>query len=197
MGLENTRNKKLLYHLTALDNMNSIIHFGLMSRKKVIEMKITYNDVADHEILDKRELFGLDGYVPFHFRPYSAFDVAVKKSNPDTRFVYITIRRELAQIAKFKVLAKHPLSLEECVLYDFDEGIKQIDWDTLEQAGGMDSYSRNVKMAECLCPVVIPASLIQCVYVPDDWTKEYVEQLFWDEGIREQPPYVSIMEKFF
>lgn len=197
MGLENTRNKKLLYHLTALENMNSIIQFGLMSRKKVNEMKITYNDVADYEILDKRELFGLDSYVPFHFHPYSAFDVAVKRSNPETKFIYITIRRELAQMAEFKVLAKHPLSLDECILYDYEEGIKQIDWDTLEQAGGTDSYSRNVKMAECLSTKAIPASLIQCVYVPDDWTKGYVEQLFWDKGICEQPPYVSVMEKFF
>lgn len=197
MGLENTRNKKLLYHLTALENMNSIIQYGLMSRKKIKELKLRYNDVADHDILDKREQFGLDGYVPFHFHPYSAFDVAVKKSNPETKFVYITIRRELAEMAEFKVLAKHPLSQEDCILYDYNEGIEQIDWDTLEQTGETDSYSRNVKMAECLSPKVIPASLIQCVYVPDEWTKEYVEQLFWDKGICEQPPYVSVMEKFF
>ena len=83
MGLENTRNKKLLYHLTELDNMNSIIEYGLMSRADIKNKKLKYHDVADQAIIGKREELGLDKYVPFHFHPYSAFDVAVKKSRPD------------------------------------------------------------------------------------------------------------------
>ena len=197
MGLENTRNKKLLYHLTELYNMASIIDYGLLSRAMVKEKGLRYNDVADPEIIDRREKLGLDGYIPFHFHPYSAFDVAVKKSRRDDKFVYITIKRELAALAGFKVLVKHPLSQEECELFDYEEGISKIDWDTLEKVGTDDTYSKNVKMAECLSDRPIPAALIQCVYVPDEWTKEYVEQLFWDKGITEQPPYVSVMETFF
>lgn len=197
MGLEFTRNKKLLYHLTELDNMPSIIENGLLSRAEIKARGLKYKDVADSEIISRRELLGLDGYVPFHFHPYSAFDIAVKKSRPEDKFVYITIKRELASIANFKVLVKHPLSQEECVLYDYDKGISLIDWGTMETLGTNDAYSKNVKMAECLSIKPIDPELIQCVYVPDDWTKEYVEQLFWDKGITEQPPYVSVMDKFF
>lgn len=197
MGLENTRNKKLLYHLTDLKNMTSIIKNGLLSRSDVISKGIIYSDVADSEIVTRRQMLGLDKYIPFHFHPYSAFDVAVKKSHPENEFVYVTIRRDLAVLAGFKVLIKHPLSQDECVLYDYKDGISKIDWDTMEQAGLDDPYSKNVKMAECLSDRPIPASLIQCVYVPDEFKREYVEQLFWDHGITEQPPYVSVMEKFF
>ena len=59
MGLENTRNKKLLYHLTELDNMASIIDNGLLSRAMVKEKGLRYNDVADPEIIDRREKLGL------------------------------------------------------------------------------------------------------------------------------------------
>lgn len=197
MGLENIRNKKLLYHLTSLKNMNSIIEYGLMSRAQLARRGLAYDDIADNQIINKREELGLDVYVPFHFHPYSAFDVAVKESRPDETFVYVTIRRELAELAGFKILPKHPLSQEECVLYDYADGIDAIDWDTMETVGAIDAYSKNVKMAECLSDRPLPATLIQCVYVPDDWTKEYVEQLFWDKGICEQPPYVSVMETFF
>lgn len=197
MGLENTRNKKLLYHLTELDNMASIIDYGLLSRATVKEKGLRYNDVADPEIINRRENLGLDGYIPFHFHPYSAFDVAVKKSRPDDKFVYITVKREMAELAGFKILVKHPLSQEECKLLEYADGIARIDWDTMETVGTDDTYSKNVKMAECLSDRPIPAALIQCVYVPDEWTKEYVEQLFWDKGITEQPPYVSVMETFF
>lgn len=197
MGLENTRNKKLLYHLTELDNMASIIDYGLLSRAMVKEKGLRYSDVADPEIIDRREKLGLDGYIPFHFHPYSAFDVAVKKSRHDDKFVYITVKRELAALAGFKILVKHPLSQEECELFDYEDGIAKIDWDTMETVGADDTYSKNVKMAECLSDKPIPAALIQCVYVPDEWIKEYVEQLFWDKGITEQPPYVSVIETFF
>lgn len=197
MGLENTRNKKLLYHLTELDNMASIIDYGLLSREMLKKTRIIYHDVADTEIISQREIMGLDKYIPFHFHPYSAFDVAVKRTHPDDKFVYITIKRELASLAGFKVLIRHPLSHDECILYNYEEGISKIDWDTLEKAGTEDSYSKNVKMAECLSDKPIPALLIQCVYVPDEWTKEYVDQLFWDKGITEQPPYISVMDTFF
>lgn len=197
MGLENTRNKKLLYHLTKLDNMASIIEHGMLSRADVIARGIKYQDVADAEIISRRKSLGLDGYIPFHFHPYSSFDVAVKRSHPDDKFVYVTIRRELAALAGFKILIKHPLSQGDCILYDYTEGYSLIDWDTMESIGTEDSYTKNVKMAECLSYRPISAELIQCVYVPDEWTKEYVEQLFWDKGITEQPPFVSVMENFF
>ncbi len=197
MGLENIRGKKLLYHLTELDNMSSIIDYGLLSRADVLRKGIRYKDVADKEIISRREQLGLDGYIPFHFHPYSAFDVAVKRSHPDDKFVYITVKRDLAALADFKVLVKHPLSQNECVLYDYQEGFSKIDWDTMETPGLDDPYSKNVKMAECLSDKPISAALIQCVYVSDEWTKEYVEQLFWEKGITEQPPYVNVMEAFF
>lgn len=77
------------------------------------------------------------------------------------------------------------------------EGISAIDWDTMEKAGTTDEYSRNVKMAECLTDKCIPAELFQCVYVPDEETKKYIEELFQNKGIIEQPPYVSIQSKWF
>lgn len=52
MGLENTRNKKLLYHLTELGNMASIINCGLLSRSTVKKLGLKYHDVADMEIIN-------------------------------------------------------------------------------------------------------------------------------------------------
>ena len=197
MGLENTRNKKLLYHLTALDNMNSIIKYGLLSRADVKRLGFRFNDVADPNIISGREMLGLDTYVPFHFHPYSAFDFAVKLSRPNNKFVYITVMRELAERKGFKVLIRHPLSQNECTLYNYAEGVSLIEWDTLERTGTSDAYSKNVKMAECLSDHPVPASSIHCVYVPDDWTKGFVEQLFCDNGFSGHPPYVNVMEVFF
>lgn len=197
MGLEGVREKKLLYHLTRVDNMKSIINDGLLPRKYLLEQGMIFEDVADPQIIDKREELGLDKYTPFHFHPYSAFDVAVKNTYSTEKFAYICIKRALAQFNNFKILIKHPLSQQECVLYDYIEGMNNIDWETMETVGAVDEYSRNVKMAECLTDKCIPADLFQCVYVPDEKTKLYIERLFQNKGIMEQPPYVNVQPYWF
>lgn len=197
MGLEGVKDKKLLYHLTRMGNMERIVNYGLLPRRYLLEHKMIFGDVADPQIIDKREELGLDVYTPFHFHPYSAFDVAVKNTYAGEKFVYICIKRALAEFNNFKILIKHPLSQQECVLYDYVDGIKNIDWDTMERAGVTDEYSRNVKMAECLTDKRISAELFQCVYVPDLEARQYIEELFQKKGILEQPPYVSVQPKWF
>lgn len=197
MGLEGVKEKKLLYHLTKVNNMEAIINYGLLPRRYLLEQNMFFGDVADPQIISKREELDLDKYTPFHFHPYSAFDVAVKNTYSTEKFVYICIKRALAEFNNFKILIKHPLSQQECILYDYIEGINCIDWNTMEKVGTIDEYSRNVKMAECLTDKCIPAELFQCVYVPDEETKQYVEKLFQDKGIMEQPPYVNVQPKWF
>ena len=103
----------------------------------------------------------------------------------------------MAEFNNFKILIKHPLSQQESVLYNYTEGINKIDWDAMERVGATDDYSRNVKMAECLTDKRIPADLFQCIYVPDLETKQYIEKLFQENEITEQPPYVNVQSTWF
>lgn len=197
MGLEGVKEKKLLYHLTKRDNIETIINYGLLPRRYLLEHSMLFEDVADLHIIDRRKELGLDKYIPFHFHPYSAFDFAVKSTYDSEKFVYICIKRELAELNGFKVLIKHPLSLQDCVLYDFMEGINKIDWSIMGRTGLRDGYSKNVKMAECLTDKCIPAELFQCIYVPDKETKQYIKKLLQGKGILKQPPYIDIKKEWF
>lgn len=61
---------KLIYHITSIDNLPSIIKFGLLSRKCILQNHdIHFTDIADPEILSKRERYkeALSQYVLFHF----------------------------------------------------------------------------------------------------------------------------------
>jgi len=49
-------------------------------------------------------------------------------------------------------------------------------------------------MAECLSDKILPAALFQNVYVHDGATKQFVEGLFEEYGITDQPPYVNISD---
>ncbi len=197
MGIETAKDGKLLYHLTKLENLDSILRNGLLPRKVIIENSIVFQDVADGEIISKRAELGLDGYTPFHFHPYSAFDAAVKHTYDPQKMIYICINRELARDNNFKVLPKHPLSESECVLYDYDEGILMIDWDTLMEVGRQDNYAREVKMAECLTDLIVPARCLKCIFVPSQEVKELVEDIMNKQGIDFSLPYVNVQSKWF
>lgn len=47
---------QLIYHMTSIDNLSSILKFGLLSRNHLLQnSNIQFTDIADPEILSKRE----------------------------------------------------------------------------------------------------------------------------------------------
>ena len=95
-------NGKLLWHLTALENIESIFKNGLSCRKKLISK--SFVDIADTNILESRAKFGLENYIPFHFMQKTPFAGKVMKDNKDTEFIYITLHRDFAKKNNFKII---------------------------------------------------------------------------------------------
>lgn len=197
MGLENARYGKLLYHLTELKNIESIIQKGLLSRNMLQKKKSPFADVADPEIILERRRFGLDYYVPFHFHTYSAFDVAVKNEHAKEAMAYICIHRDYAKMNDFKILPKHPLSRDECILYSYDEGIKIIDWDILMEVGSTAEEAKVIKMAECLAYGSVPVSGFQSIAVATEKEQRYVKRILKEYEIDFRPPYVDVKPIWF
>lgn len=197
MGLENAKDGKLLYHLTELNNLESIVKTGLQSRRQLKQSQKDFVDVADPNIISERELLGLDKYIPFHFHPYSAFDVAVKNNHAQDAMIYICISRVFAGDNQFKVLPRHPLSTEKCILYSFDEGVAKIDWETLMEVGNYTEEARNIKMAEALCSRTILAKEFQSIAVATNEDKKKVENILEKCHVDFPPPYVNVQPRWF
>jgi len=197
MGIEIAKTGKLLYHLTKLSNLESIIQNGVLPRKTILEQGIAFGDVADEQIISKRKSLGLDKYTPFHFHPYSAFDIAVRRIYHSEDMIYLCIDRECARRNEFKVLPKHPLSEYECILYDYDEGISLIDWKTMMETNRTDDYAKQVKMAECLTDKRIPVERLTCIYVASQAVKDKVIEILERNDTKFPPPYVNIMDVWF
>lgn len=197
-GIEDAKTKNLIYHLTQVDNFESIVQNGLLPRRTIIERRMGFSNVADMEIISKRTELGLDVYTPFHFHPYSAFDVAVKNTYDAQRMMYMCVYRSLARQQGFKILPKHPLSVDECVLYDYDEGFDLIDWDTLTTKNLNTDYAKEVKMAECLTEKRIPISWFAQLYVPSQDVCDEVTGIMDDYGINPyERPGVNVLPIWF
>lgn len=175
------RDKKLLYHLTALRNLASILETGLQSRQSLHSVGIGFADHADPEILEGRSGYQLAQFVPFHFMPRTPFDYAVVHNARADSFVLISVYRELARNSGWSIIPRHPLArYEKPEILPWDEGFEKIDWSQMDKFPRdyeNDAECKHTCMAEALSPATVAATSFQSIFVPDDATRSTVGSL--------------------
>lgn len=172
---------KLLYHITHTDNLPSILEHGLMPRRTLLNYEYRFVDIADPNILSKREEYqaALSQFVLFHFYPKNPFDGAVCNSYGSENMAIITISRGLYRKYNFHIIPSHPLNSDTPEIYPYEEGIKQIRWDILDRTGGLDRDYRNPEirkacMAECISEYTILPDDFSFIYVCTDQAKDEI-----------------------
>ncbi|NOJ03486.1 DUF4433 domain-containing protein [Vibrio splendidus] len=173
------RTQKLLYHITSIDNLASILEHGLLPRSDIDG----FDDVADQDILEGRQALNLEQYVPFHFFAGSPFDGAVHKAKPQTDFVLITVRRTFARARNWVIIPKHPLANEGVEVLEYDQGIERINWDAMNRRDYHDDESKSVCMAECLSPWAVPVECFFKIFVSNERVGQNVQMLLRDKEI--------------
>lgn len=171
---------KLIYHLTEINNLTTILQTGLLSRQAMINRKMRFIDVANHEIIQFREEHGLNNYVPFHWFVKNPFDGQVQKDHPEKRFAYICVKRELARTNGYKVLPMHPMMLDPFVIYDYDEGFDLIEWNIIDDRSNRDYRNTHIKgvcMAECIASEQVMPQYFQSIAVKTLEDKQEVERI--------------------
>lgn len=184
------KEQKLLYHLTDIDNLKSILVDGLMSRSALTN----FTDVADPEIIESRKSLGLENLVPFHFYGGSPFDGRVQLDNQDKCFVLMTVWRADAKAKQWKIIPKHPLAGDDIELMEYDAGLAAIDWDKMNERDYLDADSKNACMAECLSEATVPSDLFHSFYVKTEEDQKRVA------GIMDKlnySRYVNVNEHMF
>lgn len=166
-----TIDRKIIYHLTSIDNLESILENGLMSRDMLLHNSFCFKDIANEDIVNKREAKNINNYVPFHFNPYSAFDTYVKHHNDN--LIYICVLKDFAKINKFRIIINHPLNNDSCE-YSYEEGISKIDWEAMDtnlyETTDEDFINRIKKsrMSECVGINKVMPNNIYCIFCSDN-----------------------------
>lgn len=170
------KSQRLLYHLTSLDNLPSILEYGLLARSELNE----FDDVANPDLIDFSEKNGLTQYVRFHFFSRNPFDGDVQKRNPEKEFIYVCVHRDFAKEKNFKIIPRHPRSMNNLTLYDYSDGFELIEWDTMDKRDYSDGNCINVCMAECISPSSIMPSDFHCIFARNSDVEEYVRDMTFD-----------------
>lgn len=102
---------KLLYHLTHISNVSSILKYGLASRNKIMNSSLRnqFVDIADQKIIRSREEHNnhLLDYVLFHFYAKNPFDGAVCQSQGSENMAIYSIfdlARHLSFVGKLIII---------------------------------------------------------------------------------------------
>jgi hypothetical protein len=170
--MDDYRKGKLIYHLTSLKNLNSILENGLLPRNQLSK----FTDIADAEIIECRNRNNLDSFVPFHFFPKNPFDDRVQKEHRGENFIIITLKRDHARAQNFKILTQHPLSLQNIELLDYDDGINSINWDILNKRDYYNNRCKQICMAECLVDRPISPNEFNRIFVKNATIQKQVEE---------------------
>ena len=85
-------------------------------------------------------------------------------------------------------MPKHPLAEENFTIYDYNEGLSKIDWDTMMEVGNYSKEAKNIKMAEALCSDIIYAHNFHSITVASTTDKNRVENILHANCIAFPPP---------
>lgn len=184
MGKMGSKEDNFVYHITTLNNFNSIINNGIIPRKQLIENEFSFVDIANPDIINKRST---DAKVLFHLTPYNIFSYALR--NKFTDWVYILVSKQNIEKHNYKVVKNHPLN--ECAEYfdTFEIAYIHIDWEKMKHP-----YSRwydsaqtidisRIKMSEVQVDGIIDITEIGSILVGDLMTGEQIVQLLQDANI--------------
>ena len=168
------REQKLLYHLTSLKNIESIFREGLKARSTLD----SFYDVAETDIIAFRNQKGISNLIPFHFFKGTPFAGKVQKNNLQEEFIYIVLHRDNAKALKFRIFPTHPKHMKPLKLLEYEEGMKQINWELMYTRDYSNYECKEVCMAECVANFSsIPPKLFQSIIVKTEETKIYLETL--------------------
>ena len=182
MGRVAIKEGKLFYHLTHINNLDSIIKNGVLSRSQLQRIG-DFSDIADPNIIKKRG--ELADYIPFHFHQRTAFDYAVIRNQGREKFIYLCVTRKYACDNGFKILPQHPLATQVTRndLMDYDAGFAAINWELMECEYSDSNEVKQVRMAECLTDKKIPFKDVFSIYYLSSIQKDMVEALLENNGI--------------
>lgn len=169
---------KLLYHLTHIDNIESILESGLMSRNQLNDLFV---DTADQNIIANRHEYTVDlsNYVPFHFFVKNPYDGAVCKKHGSENMAIIAIWRPTVNFEGYYIIPTHPLSGSPEFL-PYCKGFEKVPWHLMDNSNDR-SYSnqviKNACMAECDVDHTISVADFAFVYVKTEHAKNRILQM--------------------
>ena len=194
-----------LYHMTSVDNLRSIIEYGLLSHNRAHREGYVISDISLQEVNDRRgykSVYGrpLHGYVPLYFNPRNPM-LAYRRALQDNIAILYLDKSLLFQ--DDTVFADGNAANNATAFYRDLQDLDRLDWHCINYPGNnwhiiengrqvTRVENRRKRCAEVLIPDIIPAHFIEQVAV-----RTRATLLALDEIVKQQTEVVVRPELYF
>ncbi len=158
------KNEDFIYHMTSIDNLDSILKNGLLSRNELRRRGLTAKTVSNERTIWRKRDPRCYSCVPFHFFEPTFFTYRITNGFKAENFCYIAVARSYAEEHGFMASTKS-LDAVDAEILPYKEGFERIDWETMDKRNYHLQEKREVCDAECLSPSFVAVSDFCCIYV--------------------------------
>lgn len=190
---------KYVYHITSIDNLDSIIKNGLLATNIKNEKGIEHTDIANGTIQERRantkvpcgHKGTIHDYVPFYFasRTPMLLGVINKKNCDQPYLVYLCLSIDVVDRDDVVFTDASANTNEVPNFYSDSNNLDKLKWDIINS--NVWTYSdeeRHYHMAELLVHKKVDISEISCIVVFNDDIKKNVEYIFKSNKVN--PPTI-------
>lgn len=154
-----------LYHMTHIDNLKSILQFGILSHNRAHKKGLLAKDISDRTVNSRR--IKIHNYVPLYFNPKNP--MLYRRKNIQDELVILCVNRELLFSDKVVITDGNAASTSTN-FYKSISDLRKIDWNIIRSEYWSDFVDgKRIRCAETLIPENIsPANIEQIVCISNN-----------------------------
>ncbi len=197
---------RYLYYLTHIDNIPSILKYGILSHKEVNDKGIEYTPIYNQEIVDMRQSKIIPNgkslwcYANLYLQPRNPMLYLVKTKYGSENIAIVACYRGPAYEIKDAFITDGNAANFDTSFYSIDEKDKV--FTMLKDVDGLDYWkaedgSKRKMMAEVLIPTIYPKESIHSILVSTQNNKQKVESLLLNSGVTVEKGVIVDPRTFF
>ena len=183
-----TRNRadpKVLFYITHINNLPSIIEHGILSHAEVETRNLEYTPIYDSDIVSSRANTNVDGsktlwnFANLYFQPRNAMLYRVLHEKGDSELAIVAVHSTVSTQEGVFISTENAAS-EDSEILAREEGWERVqaDWQIIDNEWWNSSDgSKRIMMAECLVPECVAPEYIHSIYVANYRVAELVRQM--------------------
>lgn len=188
MSIPSEHRSRYVYHMTHLENLESILQNELLSTNEKTRLGIKHKNIANHGIQNRRAAMNVTcgpmgtvhDYVPFYFSPREPMLLRLLNSkNLDQQLIiYLAVKIDVVEREDVVLTSASANTNIPPTFYCSPENLSGLNWNLIDcNKWGFSDDDRHAKMAEMLIHEKVEVSEIGFIVVWNEKYKKIVENL--------------------
>ena len=164
-------------YITHVDNLESILEIGILSRDLVVELGISPVGIHDQQIVIRRGQKGLWPFANLYLQPRNA--MLFKEVKNSVPVVVIWVDRTILVENQATMFSDGNAASSHSNVFAYSDGLEQVKrlWEDLLDRRYWNRQNKSTLQAECLIPRAVDVRYIKKISVQNESMRQRVEQI--------------------